>query len=219
LTLSHANLRRELGLCHVPLCQVNPDARFDGGFLSHGQTLRPTEHCRQGHSYVWPKIFSVRFMAATVKPANSAELLRNRVRTAVNDRSRRRALMRAMGLKSQGTITQWLDGEHNPRIDKLDSIAAFLGVSVADLFVVQESDAASSPDTPVLSSLPSTHASGDAHVEVGLSERFTALEKENARLRRNVLAYGEALIELAGSKTGEVGKRAPRRRGNRGSAN
>ena len=44
-------------------------------------------------------------------------------KAALVGRGKRRELARAMGLKNQATITQWIDREeHNPSIDRLDGI-------------------------------------------------------------------------------------------------
>lgn len=198
LAFAHPELLGEVALGHVALGQVDPNARFDGSFLSHSRTLRPAEDACQGHSYARPKIFSGKYWAVPVKPQNSAELLRNRVEAAVADRGRRRALMRAMGLRSQGTITQWLNGEHNPSVDKLDSIAKFLGCTVSELFLpVTTSVLDQNPPASV--NLAPTVQPGDVeHVALTrlLRESPDTIQQDDA-LRDTIIQIAHQLIALA----------------------
>lgn len=106
----------------------------------------------------------------------------------MNDRGQRRALMRAMGLRSQGTITQWLDyAEHNPSVDKLDSIAAFLGTTVADLFA----------STTVVQDATATAGIDSASISAGrVDARTRDLEQQLTDLKTR---YDKLLADVAGA--------------------
>lgn len=122
-------------------------------------------------------------------------------------RGRTQAELAAHMRKTEAWASNFLLNKNAIPVVRLPALAEFCGCTVADLFVVHESN------TGTRSDIPRDPQSADA--EVGLPERLAAAEEENARLRADARAYGEALIELADSEAGAITKRAPRRGGHR----
>jgi len=141
---------------------------------------------------------------------NSAEILRTRVRAAVEGRGRRRALMRAMGLKSQGTITQWLDYKaHNPGVDKLDAIAGFVGCSVANLFVAPADDLTHSVTPGGVHSEPHHGGTNGAAID-SIRVELAELRAENDRLRAALADLIAAVSPIIGHDDGPTERTTPR---------
>jgi transcriptional regulator with XRE-family HTH domain len=141
-----------------------------------------------------------------------ATILRERVKSAVDQRGwgGRRALAKAMGLKGQSTITQWLHGQHNPGVDKLAGIAAFLDCSVSDLFspVLNSEEklnqaALDRGGSNVDSSPLRKGASPDGPTGIAVRAENDRLRQRLDQLSEHILLVRDAATDLADLVTGD----------------
>jgi transcriptional regulator with XRE-family HTH domain len=124
--------------------------------------------------------------------SRAPDTLRRNVIGRLNKRGDRAQLARSMGV-AESTISTWLAGRNDLELARLDDVAAFLGVSVGELFDRTERD------LPGQTGTGASPSQGETHDETAM-DRLLAAAREAGRLEGN----REALMQLADTLADEI---------------
>lgn len=115
---------------------------------------------------------------------NHKEILKDNLRTILNQRGLTQSKLAEMTDMTEATISRYLSGTHIPNVEYTAIIASALNVSIDYLMGLSDSVLPNEPPSPELRALFSAYSKADAHarkmVWMQLEPFMSDLEKESA---------------------------------------